>query len=61
MYETLKTDCFIYRGHMMPRPPSTGRVTPVIKEASSEARKAIALATCGISKVQYNLSICLCI
>ncbi|KZS17946.1 Uncharacterized protein APZ42_015968 [Daphnia magna] len=29
----------------MPRPPSTGSVTPVMNEASSEARNAIALAT----------------
>ena len=30
---------------MIPRPPSTDNVTPVMNEASSDAKKAIALAT----------------
>lgn len=30
------------RGHMACRPPSTGRLTPVINVAASDARKAIA-------------------
>ena len=39
---------FYQRGHMMLLPPSTGRVTPVMNEASSEARKPIALATSSV-------------
>jgi hypothetical protein len=34
-----------HRGHMAWRPPSTMRLMPVEKEASSEAKKAMALAT----------------
>lgn len=34
-----------HRGHMACRPPSTGIWAPVMKEALSDARKAIVLAT----------------
>ena len=34
-----------YLGHMACLPPSTGRLTPVLKLASSEARNEMALAT----------------
>ena len=38
-----------HRGHMACLPPSTGNETPVEKDASSEARKAMALATSSAS------------
>ena len=34
----------IHRGHITDLPPSIARVCPVMKEASSEARKAIVFA-----------------
>lgn len=34
-----------YRGHIACLPPSTGRVAPVMKEESSDAKNAILLAT----------------
>ena len=36
---------YFQRGHIWDRPPSIGRDTPVVKDESSEARKAMALAT----------------
>lgn len=40
------TSKIIYRGHMAPLPPSTGKFTPVIKELlDSSARNSIAWAT----------------
>ena len=36
---------FIYRGHIAWRPPSTGTVAPVMKEAASDARNAMVDAT----------------
>jgi len=36
----------LYRGHIIPLPPSTGRVTPVINpDKSLEAKNTMALAT----------------
>lgn len=60
IWNTKKTKCFIcycnsslfvrgdetiYLGHIAWRPPSTGSDAPVMYDESSEARKAIALAT----------------
>ena len=39
----------LYLGHMTLRPPSTQSVCPVMKEASSEARKAMGRATSSTS------------
>lgn len=39
------TERLSHRGHRACRPPSTGIWTPVIKEALSDARKAMVLAT----------------
>lgn len=35
----------IHRGHMACLPPSMGRETPVMKDAASDAKKAMAFAT----------------
>lgn len=37
--------CVFHRGHIACRPPSTGKLAPVINAASSDARNAIAAAT----------------
>jgi hypothetical protein len=43
----------------MPRPPSIERVSPVIKEASSDARKAILFATSSTVPARPNACVVL--
>ena len=44
-FRTLDNFLMFYRGHITCLPPSTGSWTPVIKDAASEARNAMAAAT----------------
>lgn len=46
-------------GHMAWRPPSTGRLTPVMKLAASDARKAMACATSSTSPGRPRAWVCL--
>ena len=49
----------LYLGHMAWRPPSTGRLTPVIKLAASDARKAMLCATSSTSPGRPSAWVCL--
>lgn len=49
----------IYLGHMAWRPPSIGRLTPVMKLAASDARKAMLWATSSTSPGLPRAWVCL--